>query len=309
MKNLFDKVRPVSRIAAGSFFMAAMMAAPHALAHDVAAAEAAERIKQLEQSLQAIQVELQKIKSESAQAAQKIKSVEQTTSQTEQKVISLEERKTEMSARVDPLTQRVGSDITEKTRLLHFRGGFTHMMNQRNGSSIQSVVAPIGAQDQAGKDGWYVGAGIDWGLTRDMWGLMPKTTVFAELMFEYKQFGNSVQGNALANAPTMLVGAPQNPINVTVSQFTLTAAPKIKFFEGSKVRPWLIPAGLAIHVMSPTSEAITYLAPGIMFGAGVDYNIYKDFFVGIDGRYQLVDKTDGVNLSGMTAGGYVGIGF
>jgi outer membrane protein W len=46
-----------------------------------------------------------------------------------------------------------------------------------------------------------------------------------------------------------------------------------------------------------------------MFGAGVDYNIYKDFFVGIDGRYQLVDKTDGVNLSGMTAGGYVGIGF
>jgi len=305
VRNLLDKVRLASRIAAGSFFLAAVMVAPHALAHDAAA----QRIKQLEQSLQAIQVELQKIKSESAQAAQKIKSVEQTTSQTEQKVISLEERKTEMAARVDPLTQRIGSDITEKNRLLHFRGGFTHAMNQRNGSSIQSVVAPVGAQDQAGKDGWYVGAGIDWGLTRDMWGMMPKTTVFAELMFEYKQFSNSVQGNALANAPTMLAGGAYNPINVTVSQFTLTAAPKIKFLEGSKVRPWIIPAGLAIHVMSPTSEAITYLAPGIMFGAGVDYNFYKDFFVGIDGRYQLVDKTDGVNLSGMTAGGYVGIGF
>lgn len=305
MKNLFDKIRPASCIAAGSFFMAAMMSAPHALAHDATA----ERIRQLEQSLQAIQIELQRMKSESAQAAQKIKSVEQTTSQTEQKVISLEERKTELVERVEPLTQRVGSDITEKTRLLHFRGGFTHAMNQRNGSSIQSVVAPVGAQDQAGKDGWYVGAGIDWGLTRDMWGLMPKTTVFAELMFEYKQFGNSVQGNALANAPTMLVGAPQNPLNVTVSQFTLTASPKIKFFEGSKIRPWIIPAGLAIHVMSPTSESITYLAPGVQFGAGVDYNIYKDFFIGIDGRYQLVNKTDGVNMSGMTAGGYVGIGF
>lgn len=305
MRNLFDKIRPASCIAAGSFFMAAMMSAPHALAHDATA----ERIRQLEQSLQAIQIELQRMKSESAQAAQKIKSVEQTTSQTEQKVISLEERKAELVERVDPLTQRVGSDITEKNRLLHFRGGFTHAMNQRNGSSIQSVVAPVGAQDQAGKDGWYVGAGIDWGLTRDMWGLMPKTTVFAELMFEYKQFSNSVQGNALANAPTMLAGGAYNPINVTVSQFTLTAAPKIKFLEGSKVRPWIIPAGLAIHVMSPTSEAITYLAPGIMFGAGVDYNFYKDFFVGIDGRYQLVDKTDGVNLSGMTAGGYVGIGF
>ncbi len=305
MKNLYDKVRLASHITAGSFLMAALMAAPHALAHDVAA----ERIKQLEQSLQAIQVELQRIKSESAQAAQKVKSIEQTTSQTEQKINSLEERKTALKDKVDPISERIGSDITEKTRMLHFRGGFTHAMNQRNGSSIQSVVAPIGAQDQAGKDGWYVGAGIDWGLTRNMWGLMPKTTVFAELMFEYKQFGNSVQGNALANAPTILVGAPQNPLNVTVSQFTLTAAPKIKFFEGSKVRPWIIPAGLAIHVMSPTSEAITYLAPGIMFGAGVDYNIYKDFFIGIDGRYQLVNKTDGVNLSGMTAGGYVGIGF
>ncbi|AEJ03150.1 hypothetical protein Nit79A3_3427 [Nitrosomonas sp. Is79A3] len=305
MKNLFDKVQLTSRITAGTFFLAAVMAAPHALAHDAAA----ERIKQLEQSLQAIQVELQRMKSESAQAAQKVKSIEQTATQAEQKINSLEERKAALVERVDPLTQRIGSDITEKTRLLHFRGGFTHAMNQRNGSSIQSVVAPVGAQDQAGKDGWYVGAGIDWGLTRDMWGLMPKTTVFAELMFEYKQFGNSVQGNALANAPTMLVGAPQNPLNVTVSQFTLTASPKIKFFEGSKIRPWIIPAGLAIHVMSPTSESITYLAPGIQFGAGVDYNIYKDFFIGIDGRYQLVNKTDGVNMSGMTAGGYVGIGF
>ena len=305
MKNLLNKVRLASRITAGSFFMVAVMAAPQASAHDVAA----ERIKQLEQSLQAIQVELQRMKSESAQAAQKVKSIEQTATQTEQKVIGLEERKTELSGRLDPLSARIGSDITEKTRLLHFRGGFTHAMNQRNGSSIQSVVAPVGAQDQAGKDGWYVGAGIDWGLTRDMWGLMPKTTVFAELMFEYKQFGNSVQGNALANAPTMLVGAPQNPLNVTVSQFTLTASPKIKFFEGSKIRPWIIPAGLAIHVMSPTSESITYLAPGVQFGAGVDYNIYKDFFIGIDGRYQLVNKTDGVNMSGMTAGGYVGIGF
>ena len=201
MKNLFDRMRLASRITAGLFVAISAITAPHALAHD----KAAERIKQLEQSLQAIQAELQKMKSESAQAAQKVKSIEQTTSQTEQKLNSLEERKTVLTERVDPLTQRIGSDITEKTRMLHFRGGFAHMMNHRNGVSIQSVVAPVGAQDQAGKDGWYVGAGIDWGLTRDMWGLMPKTTVFAELMFEYKQFGNSVHGNAaLANAPTIL---------------------------------------------------------------------------------------------------------
>ena len=307
MKNLFNKVRLTSRITAGTFFLAAVMAAPHALAHDAAA----ERIKQLEQSLQTIQVELQRMKSESAQAAQKVKSIEQTATQTEQKINSLEERKATLIERVDPLTQRIGSDITEKTRMLHFRGGFAHMMNHREGVTIQNPVLPIGAQDQADKQGWYVGAGIDWGLTRDMWGLMPKTTVFAELMFEYKQFGAHVLGNgAVGNVPSMLAGGAYNPINVTVSQFTVSASPKIKFFEGSKIRPWIIPAGLAVHVMSPPSNSITYIVPGVQFGAGIDYNIWKDFFVGIEGRYNLVaGRSDGVNLSGMTAGGYVGIGF
>ena len=307
MKNLLNKVRLASRITAGSFFMVAVMAAPQASAHDVAA----ERIKQLEQSLQAIQVELQRMKSESAQAAQKVKSIEQTTSQTEQKINSLEERKAAFVERTDTKTERIGSDITEKTRMLHFRGGFAHMMNHRNGVSIQSQVSPVGAQDQPDKQGWYVGAGIDWGLTRDMWGLMPKTTVFAELMFEYKQFGAHVLGNgAVGNAPSVLAGGAVNPINVTVSQFTVSASPKIKFFEGSKIRPWVIPAGLAVHVMSPPSESITVLAPGVQFGAGIDYNIWKDFFVGIEGRYHLTaGRTDNVNLSGMTAGGYVGIGF
>ena len=195
--------------------------------------------------------------------------------------------------------------------MVFFRGGFAHMMNHRNGVTIQNNVLPIGAQDQADKQGWYAGAGFDWNLTNNVWGILPKTSVFAELMFEYKQFGSHVLGNgAVGNVPSMLAGGALNPRDVTVSQFTVSAAPKIKFFEGSKLRPWIIPAGLAVHVMSPPSESITVFAPGVMFGAGIDYNIWKNFFVGIDGRYQLTaGRTDGVNLSGMTAGGYVGIGF
>jgi hypothetical protein len=281
--------------------MGSVMMAPQAIAGDAAA----ERIRLLEEKLQAIQIELQKVKSESSQAAQKVNTIEKTTHQTVQKVNSLEEQKTALE------TKRVGSDVTEKTRMLFFRGGFTHMMNHRNGVTIQNEVLPIGAQDRAGQDGWYAGAGIDWALTRDVWGFLPKTTVFAELMFEYKQFGSHVQGNGgVGNSPSMLAGGPLNPINVTVSQLTISASPKIKFFEGSKLRPWIIPAGLAIHVMSPPSESITYIAPGVQFGAGIDYNIWKDFYIGIDGRYHLTaGKSDNVNLSGMTAGGYIGIGF
>ncbi len=252
-------------------------------------------------------MELEKVKSESSQAAQKVNSIEQTNNQTVQKVNTIQQTNTAMENRIDPIVE----DMKYVHHMLSFRGGFAHMMNHRNGVSIQNQVLPIGAQDQADKNGWYVGAGLDWNLTRDVWGALPKTAVFAELMFEYKQFGSHVLGNgAVGNAPSMLAGGELNPINVTVNQFTLTASPKIKFFEGSKLRPWIIPAGLGIHVMSPPSESITYIVPGVQFGAGVDYNVWKNFFVGIDGRYQLTaGNTNGVNLSGMRAGGYLGIGF
>ena len=303
MKYLSRKGNLIFQFVAGSFFIVTAMTALPVFAHDAAA----QRIKQLEERLQAIQFELEKVKSESSQAVHKVNSIEQTNNQTVQKINTIQQTNTAMETRIAPIVE----DMKHVHHMLSFRGGFTHMMNQRNGVSIQSQVSPVGAQDQAGKDGWYVGAGLDWNLTRDVWGALPKTAVFAELMFEYKQFGSHVLGNgAVGNAPSMLAGGELNPINVTVSQFTLTASPKIKFFEGSKLRPWIIPAGLAVHVMSPPTESITVFAPGVQFGAGIDYNVWKNFFVGIDGRYQLTaGRTDGVNLSGMTAGGYIGIGF
>lgn len=278
MKHTFGKKQLALSVIVGLFAIAAATSAPQASANNV---------QQLESQLQAIQKQLDEIKTQSAQEAQK--------------VVKLEEK-----------TAKAQTTTTQgrKDRMVFFRGGFTHAMNRRTGSSIMSDVAPIGAQDQADKDGFYVGAGLDWNLTDDVWGFLPKTSVLAELMFEYKEFGNRVQGNALANSPTQLAGGSLNPRNVTVSQFTLSAAPKIKFFEGSKIRPWIIPGGLALHVISPTSESVTYLTPGIMFGAGVDYNIWKDFYIGMDARYNYTtSKADGVRVDGMTAGGYVGIGF
>lgn len=296
MKYLFNKKKLAVNVVSGLFALGLVAVAPQALAHDAAA----QRIQILEENLRAMQTELERIKGETSQATQKVDNIEQTTNQTAQKVVNLEEKATSLNLHTD-----------HPQRMLFFRGGFTHAMQGRNGSSIRSEVTPVGAQDQAGKDGFYVGAGIDFGLTNNVWGYMPKTSVFAELMFEYKEFGDKTQGNgALANAPSVLAGGALNARDVTVSQFTLSAAPKIKFMEGSKIRPWIIPAGLAIHVISPTSESVTYLTPGVMFGAGVDYNIWKSFFIGVDARYNLtMGKADGVRVDGMTAGGYLGIGF
>ena len=98
--------------------------------------------------------------------------------------------------------------------------------------------------------------------------------------------------------------------SVTVTQFTLSASPKIKFMEGSDFRPWVIPAGFAFHVISPPSDGVTVSTVGVQFAVGADYKIWKDIYAGGDFRYHLTSNaTDGVNLDGMTAGGYVSLGF
>lgn len=287
MENFFGKIR-VRNNAVVVFLVIALTATAPQVWASADTSELEEKMRLLEEQLRAIQNEMDRVKNEAALEAEHVKQVETQAAIAEEKA----------------------AQAGRKSRMLFFRGGFTHAMQGRHGSSITSNVVPVGAQDTADENGWYIGAGVDFGLTDDLWGYLPKTDVSGEIMFEYKQFANDVQGNALANIPTQLAGGTLNPRDVTVSQFTLTASPKIKFMAGSKFRPWVIPAGLAIHVFSPTSESITYLTPGVMFGAGFDYNIWKDFYVGIDGRYHLTaGKSDGVRVDGMTAGGYVGIGF
>lgn len=224
--------------------------------------------------------------------------------------------------------------------MIFFRGGFARndtkrddllTGNQFGGAAIPGVLGG----GKTNKDGWYIGAGFDFGLTDDVWGLMSDTEVDAELMVEWKSFGaKNFKANATV-APTInpnprngplctLInfasgdelppgahGAGSNSCNgVNVSQLSITAAPKIKFMKGSAFRPWLIPIGLGLHVISPPSNGVTVLNPGMMFGAGAEYKIWKAMHLGADVRYHLTGRSvDGVNTDGLTAGGYFGIGF
>ncbi len=302
---MFNLIQRSSTVLTGLLIVGVALYAPQAAAHN--RTQILERkVQELESMLRAVQSELQQVRIESRAEAERAIQAKDTALHARDTAIQAKDR----AVAATESTGRVTDRAARKDNMVFFRGGFTHAMERRDGSSIRSDVAPVGMQDQADKNGWYVGAGFDWSLTRDAWGLLPGAQVFAELMFEYKNFSDRVLGNALANNPTILAGGALNPRTVTVSQFTLTAAPKIKFMEGSRIRPWLIPMGLAMHVVSPTTESITYLVPGVMFGAGIDYNIWKDFFIGIDGRYQLTaGKSDGVKVDGMTVGGYMGIGF
>lgn len=80
--------------------------------------------------------------------------------------------------------------------------------------------------------------------------------------------------------------------------------------KGSAFRPWIIPVGFELSIISPPSDAITVLNPGMQFGAGADYKLWKDIYIGADARWhQALGSVDGVNTNGVTAGGYIGFGF
>ncbi|TAJ26779.1 MAG: hypothetical protein EPO64_06020 [Nitrospirae bacterium] len=88
---------------------------------------------------------------------------------------------------------------------------------------------------------------------------------------------------------------------------TVDVAPKLKFREGEKLRPWIIPVGLDFHVISPPSNQTNYLDIGTQHGAGIEYNFWGPLNVGLDGRYHLAaNMTNTVNSYG-TVGAYVGI--
>lgn len=291
-----------------NFFLVISMAFSFSLVLFTSPVAAHDRAKALEQEvielkkrLIAIQDELIQIRTDSSRVEQQV--IESKQAIKEERVI--------VQQKIESEKEVIKKAILEESprNMIFFRGGWARQDHHHNGISVQSSVAPVGAQEQAPQNAWYVGAGFDFGLTKDTWGLIPKTELIAELMFEYKQFG-TVLGNVLANEPTQLAGGDLNPRQVTSSTVTVSAAPKIKFLEGYRLRPWIIPAGLAIHIISPPSESITFFQPAVMFAAGADYKLWKNIVLGVDARYHLMGgHLDGIRLNGLTLGGYLGIGF
>lgn len=328
-------------IAAASLTMAVAVVSPQAMAgtkaqHHAEVHAVQTKVDYLEAQLQAMQAELASLRAASSQPAQD-----------SQKVQELDQWMASMKAAPAP---KVAHD-----NLIFFRGGFARNDVKRNdlltGSQFGGDIVPnVLGGGATNKDGWYIGAGFDFGLTDDVWGMMDDTDVMAELMVEYKNFGakhfnatatvdnTAGGGSGISPAGTINPNGQNGPLctlinfasgdeiggalgatgaagnyscnGVTVSQLTISAAPKIKFMKGSKFRPWIIPIGLGIHVISPPSNGVTVLNPGMMFGTGAEYALWKDIKIGADVRYHLTGRSvDGVNTDGLTAGGYLGIGF
>jgi hypothetical protein len=208
------------------------------------------------------------------------------------------------SAKVQELDQWMNSVKSKpakeyvKEHQVAVRGGWMHFNDDRTGTQTLNGLNTGFSTDS---DAHYYGGAFDFNINNDLFGLMDHTSFGIELGVEYAQIGES-KPNGL---PLVVPAA-----GADVNQLRLSASPKIRFMHGNKLRPWLIPAGLDINIISPPSNAITVLNTGMQFGTGVDYELYKGIVIGADGRYHhSFDDVDGVDTDGFTLGGSVGFKF
>jgi len=272
---MINKTKLALGIAAATLTMAGVLVSPQAAAGSKAqSAGVSSKVDALEAQLQAMQAEINSLKAANRPAdAGKVQELDQW-------MTSVKSGKASANG--------------PKDHLFSVRGGWMHMNDNRAGTATLGTASPTFSAD---KDAHYYGGAIDFNMNNDLFGLMDHTSFGIEFGVEYAQLGNS--------KPNGLQGQAAD-----VNQLRINASPKIKFMHGSKFRPWLIPAGLDINIISPPSSAITVLNTGMQFGTGAEYELLKGIVIGTDGRYhKSFDSTDGVNTDGFTLGGSLGFKF
>jgi len=214
--------------------------------------------------------------------------------------------------RLEQKTLSVSPGANQETgNMVFFRGGWASLTNDRSNEVFTDVFGFSGSNDQNG--GYYVGAGLDLVLTRNVWDLVPGTWVLGEIGVEFKRFNSenvtqAVPSTCGAAIPSSGCTVETNK-KIQLTMLTVNVAPKIMFMEGSRFRPWIIPVGLDFHVISPPSNDTTVLDIGVQFAVGAQVRVWKALHLGVDGRFHLATgQTDTTNNFG-TAGAYLGIAF
>jgi hypothetical protein len=147
--------------------------------------------------------------------------------------------------------------------------------------------------------------------TNGLTGVNGGNTGIGEIGLQFNRINSARVNNTAGSvaAHTVTGATALDPQVVQLTMVTIDVAPKLKFMDGSAFRPWIIPVGLDIHVISPPSNRTQYLDVGVQFGAGFEYAVWKAFKVGADARYHLTANMTNTNNSYFQVGPYVGITF
>ena len=200
----------------------------------------------------------------------------------------------------------------ELGNMVFFRGGFVDMFSDRAGEIFTDTQNALGQGYNSGDHGWYVGAGLDLVLSKDAWGMMSKTWAVGEIGLQFNRLTSKTVTSAVPTLSAVAgvpLGGGTTPAGTQLTMVTIDVAPKLKFMEGSRFRPWIIPIGLDIHVISPPSNQTQYLDVGVQFGAGFEYQMWKAFKLGADARYHLTANLTNTTNNYWQVGPYVGISF
>jgi len=193
--------------------------------------------------------------------------------------------------------------------MIFFRGGYAAATSDRSGELFTDGHS-FGGSSNGGSQGYYVGAGEDILLTRDLWGMMNGIALLGEIGVEFKRFNSNTVNNSDTNIPPGVTAASTGgKSKEQITMLTVDISPKVKFMQGTNFHPWIIPVGLDFHVISPTSSQTNYLDIGVQFGAGAEYRIWKELWLGVDGRFHLASNQTNTTNNFGTVGAYVGIGF
>jgi hypothetical protein len=241
-----------------------------------------QRLTQMEKETAALRAEIERIKQSEPQQSNKVAEIE---------------------TRVIKVEQSSGAAAIKGNRVF-FRGGYPSLVDDRSDGAFTDMMdvpgaLGLGSVKNTNDDGWYFGAGFDFLLSRDTLGLLPGTWALAELGLEFRSLGSEevhllgpVAECLLLNEVT--TGGIPGALNCTgirgeehLMMLTVSASPKLKFNEGGKFRPWIIPAGLDLNVISPPSDSTNYLDVGVQFAGGVDYELLPGITLGADVRYHL----------------------
>ncbi|MCQ8128483.1 hypothetical protein [Methylomonas rivi] len=260
-------------------------------------AEALElQMQQMADQMAAMQAELGRVKSASAQ-----------TSTESAKVQELDHWMASMKS--------APAASTSKDNLVAVRGGWSKLDHARANSN--SVLTDGGLlSNNTNADGYYFGGAFDFNVNNDLFGLMDDTSFMIEFGFEYAEYGTGANTltngtlTALQTSNSQTIALNGHNGTSTDARLRINASPKIKFMHGSKFRPWLIPVGLDVNILGVPSNAVSVLNAGMNFGAGAEYDLFRGIVIGADTRYHyMTSKIDGTPNNGFTAGGYVGFKF
>ena len=198
----------------------------------------------------------------------------------------------------------------ESGNMVVFKGGYMNLNRDRGGQIFSDTGGLAGTN--GGNSGWYAGAWLDLGLSKDVWGMMKGVTAIGEIGLQLNSISSDRVNNAAGSIAICTAGGTCPTVSkqvVQLTMLTIDVAPKLKFMEGSVFRPWIIPIGLDFHVISPPSNMTGYLDIGVQFGAGFEYQVYKAFKLGADARYHLTADLTHTDNSYFQVGPYVGIAF